>query len=107
MASGPGELNDQKKFETPYLRDFLLDCGALADVSETSAPWSHLEPLYNGTIRRANEAFERIGAKGYIMCHLAHSYQAGACLYLTFAFRPASGRDALEQYDNFEIDDRR
>jgi len=99
VGTGPGELYDQKKFDTPYLRDFLLDRGALADVSETSAPWAHLEPLYNGTIRRADEAFDRIGVKGYIMCHLAHSYHAGACLYFTFAFRPASGRAALEQYD--------
>ena len=99
VGTGPGELYDQKKFDTPYLRDFLLDRGALADVSETSAPWAHLESLYNGTIRRADEAFDRIGVKGYIMCHLAHSYHAGACLYFTFAFRPASGRAALEQYD--------
>jgi hypothetical protein len=88
VGTGPGELYDQQKFDTPYLRDFLLDRGALADVSETSAPWAHLEPLYKGTVRRANEAFDRIGVKGYIMCHLAHSYHAGARLYFTFAFRP-------------------
>ena len=41
-ASSPGELYDQKKFDTPYIRDFLLDRGALADVSETAAPWSEL-----------------------------------------------------------------
>jgi len=99
VGTGPGELYDQKKFDTPYLRDFLLDRGALADVSETAAPWAHLEPLYNGAIQRAKEAFDRIGVRGYIMCHLAHSYHTGACLYFTFAFRPASGRDALEQYD--------
>jgi alkyldihydroxyacetonephosphate synthase len=34
------------------------------------------------------------------MCHLSHSYHAGACLYFTFAFKPAPGRDALEQYDH-------
>ena len=37
----PGELYDQKKFDTPYIRDFLLDRGTLGDVSETAAPWSH------------------------------------------------------------------
>ena len=35
IGSSPGELYDQKKFDTPYIRDFLLDRGALADVSET------------------------------------------------------------------------
>ena len=42
IGSGPGELYDQKKFDTPYIRDFLLDRGVLADVSETAAPWSAL-----------------------------------------------------------------
>ena len=42
IGASPGELYDQKKFDTPYIRDFLLDRGALADVSETAAPWSRL-----------------------------------------------------------------
>ncbi len=42
IGSSPGELYDQKKFDTPYIRDFLLDRGVLADVSETAAPWSEL-----------------------------------------------------------------
>jgi alkyldihydroxyacetonephosphate synthase len=31
------------------------------------------------------------------MCHLSHSYHAGACLYFTFGFKPSG--DALPQYD--------
>ena len=27
IGSSPGELYDQKKFDTPYIRDFLLDRG--------------------------------------------------------------------------------
>ena len=38
IGSSPGELNNQKKFDTPYIRDYLLDRGILADVSETAAP---------------------------------------------------------------------
>lgn len=98
-GTGPGELYDRKKFDTPYLRDFLLDRGALADVSETSAPWSMLSDLYSGVISRAEKAFQEIDVKGYIMCHLAHSYHAGACLYFTFAFRPSDPTRALQQYD--------
>ena len=33
------------------------------------------------------------------MCHLSHSYHAGACLYFTFAFRPTPGGDMLAEYD--------
>ena len=98
-GTGPGELYDRKKFDTPYLRDFLLDRGALADVSETSAPWSRLDPLYEGVMKRARAVFDSMGVRGYIMCHLAHSYHAGACLYFTFAFRPSDESRSLAQYD--------
>ena len=50
VGKGPGELYDQKKFDTPYIRDFLLDRGAVGDVSETAAPWSKLLPLYDNVI---------------------------------------------------------
>jgi alkyldihydroxyacetonephosphate synthase len=98
-GTSPGELYDQKKFDTPYIRDFLLDRGALADVAETAAPWVQLEKLYNGVMARARMAFDEIGVRGYIMCHLAHSYHSGACLYFTFAFRPSDVERSLEQYD--------
>jgi len=98
-GTGPGKLYDQKKFDTPYIRDFLLDRGALADVSETAAPWAQLENLYNGVMARARKAFGEVGVMGYIMCHLAHSYHSGACLYFTFAFRPSDAERSLEQYD--------
>ena len=89
IGSGPGALYDQKKFDTPYIRDYLLDRGALADVSETSAPWSALPGLYDNVMAAARGAFDELGVKGYIMCHLSHSYHSGACLYFTFAFKPS------------------
>ncbi|GAA1716220.1 FAD-binding oxidoreductase [Kribbella yunnanensis] len=98
VGEGPGALYDQKKFDTPYIRDFLLDRGALADVSETSAAWSKLMPLYDTTVERANKAFAQLGVKGWIMCHLSHSYHSGACLYFTFAFKAGEG-DPIAQYD--------
>ena len=98
IGASPGELYDQKKFDTPYIRDFLLDRGALSDVSETAAPWSALPGLYDAVSSAANSAFDRLGARGYLMCHLSHSYHAGACLYFTFAMNPSGRRDPLEQY---------
>jgi alkyldihydroxyacetonephosphate synthase len=98
LGKGPGELYDQKKFDTPYIRDFLLDRGAAGDVSDTSAPWSRLMPLYHDTIAAANKAYAQLGVTGWIMCHLSHSYHSGACLYFTFAFRH-DDVDPLGQYD--------
>ena len=57
IGSGPGALYDQKKFDIPYIRDFLLDRGAAGDVSETATTWSNLKPLYEAVTTAANGAF--------------------------------------------------
>jgi len=97
VGTGPGVLFDQKKFDTPYLRDFLLDRGAVGDVSETAAPWSKLQGVYDNTIAAAEKAYESIGIKGWIMAHQSHSYASGACLYFTFAF--VGGKDMIAEYN--------
>ncbi|HZN88577.1 MAG TPA: FAD-binding oxidoreductase [Thermoleophilaceae bacterium] len=99
IGTGPGALYDQKKFDTPYIRDYLLDRGALADVSETSAPWSVLPELYDNVMAAARGAFSELAVPAYIMCHLSHSYHAGACLYFTFAITPSARAEPIEQYD--------
>lgn len=99
LGSGPGALYDQKKFDTPYIRDFLLDRRTVGDVSETSAPWSKLAAVHTAAKAAAQEAFARIGRKGFVFCHMSHSYHAGACLYFTFAFVHGEDADALAQYD--------
>jgi alkyldihydroxyacetonephosphate synthase len=99
IGASPGELYDQKKFDTPYIRDYLLDRGALADVSETSAPWSALPTVYGNVMANAQAAFDDLHEHGYIMCHLSHSYHSGACLYFTFGFKPSGDREPLEEYD--------
>ena len=101
IGASPGELYDQKKFDTPYIRDFLLDRGTLADVSETAAPWSALGPLYDAVTTDARAAFAELGVQGYVMCHLSHSYHAGACLYFTFAFEPRAGGEDLDELEQY------
>jgi alkyldihydroxyacetonephosphate synthase len=97
IGSGPGVLYDQKKFDIPYIRDFLLDRGAAGDVSDTATTWSGLLPLYDAVVTAANGSFAQLGVHGYVMCHLSHSYHAGACLYFTFAFK--AGTDMAAEYE--------
>ena len=99
IGSGPGVLYDQKKFDIPYIRDFLLDRGAPGDVSETATTWSNLMPLYDAVIEAANQAFAGLNVQGYVMCHLSHSYHAGACLYFTFSFGATSDEAMLAEYE--------
>lgn len=91
LGRGPGELYDQKKFDTPYIRDFMLDIGAMGDVSETAAPWSKLKDMHSSVVAAAQNAFRAVGDSGFIMCHLSHSYHSGACLYFTFVLRLEGG----------------
>ena len=97
IGTGPGVLYDQKKFDTPYLRDFLLDMGAAGDVSETAAPWSKLNQVHDAAYAAAQGAYDKIGIQGWIMSHMSHSYHSGACLYFTFAF--VFDKDPIAEYD--------
>lgn len=86
LGSGPGALYDQKKFDTPYLRDFLLEQNTVGDVSETAAPWSKLTTVHKAVYDAAERAYASLGKKGWIMSHMSHSYHSGACLYFTFGY---------------------
>ena len=61
-------------------------------------PWSQLTPVYDAVCAAAYSAFAQVGVQGYLMCHLSHSYHAGACLYFTFAFVPTPGGDMATEY---------
>jgi len=98
VGKGPGALYDQKKFDVPYIRDFLLDRGIPADVSETPMPWSKMEEMHRAVTAAAQKAFDDCGVQGFIMCHQSHSYHSGACQYFTFAINDASEHN-METYD--------
>ncbi|SEP76550.1 FAD-binding oxidoreductase [Microlunatus flavus] len=102
LGKGPAVLYDQKKFDTPYIRDFVLDRGGAADVSETAAPWSKLLPLYTAVMENVRKVYADLGVTGWVMCHLSHSEHSGACLYFTFAFSH-DGVDPIGQYDRVKV----
>lgn len=98
VGKGPGTLFDQKKYDIPYIRDFLLNMGVPADVSETATPWSRTVEVHRETVKAATQAWEEAGTRGFIMCHLSHSYHAGACQYFTFAIADDSEQN-MRTYD--------
>ncbi|MDR0284372.1 MAG: FAD-binding oxidoreductase [Propionibacteriaceae bacterium] len=97
VGTSPGALYDQKKYDVPYIRDFLLDRGIPADVSETATPWQYTTQLHDATVAAAYRAMAEAGVQGFVMCHLSHSYHSGACQYFTFALNDSSDR-MLETY---------
>ena len=98
VGKGPGSLYDQKKYDTPYIRDFMLDRGLVADVSETTTPWKYAEQIHTNTVAAFNRTMDELGIRGVVFCHLSHSYHSGACQYFTFAIADNSD-GAMATYD--------
>lgn len=86
------------RYETPYLRDVLMDHGVLVDTLETATTWENLERLYEelkGTIVQVTEG---TGSRALLMTHVSHCYRDGASLYVTFLARMARGKE-IEQWE--------
>ena len=99
-GSGPGALYDQKKFDTPYIRDYLLDRGALGDVSETAAPWSVLP----GALRQRDggraRRVRRPRASPATSCATCRTPTTPARASTSRSrSSPPGARDPLEEYD--------
>ncbi|MBB1483210.1 FAD-binding oxidoreductase [Tessaracoccus sp. MC1865] len=98
VGKGPGALYDQKKYDTPYLRDFMLDHGLVCDVSETTTPWAFAEQIHTNATDAFYQVMDDLGLRGVVFCHLSHSYHSGACQYFTFAINDDSESN-LVTYD--------
>jgi alkyldihydroxyacetonephosphate synthase len=80
-----GEAWARDRYRGPYLRDALLDAGALVETLETVAFWSALPGLYEGVITALQESLSAQGSPPVVLCHISHVYAAGASLYFTVA----------------------
>jgi len=97
LGSGSGKSFESTKYDFPHIRDFLLDRGITSDVSETSTVWSNIVPLYQATTAGLRAAIQESGVRPWVGCHISHTYQSGASLYLTFACRQQHGHE-MQQY---------
>jgi alkyldihydroxyacetonephosphate synthase len=101
LGTSVGDTWSKDKFNIPYLRDYIMDYGCMADVAETSVLWSGVLPLYSATIEAVQACFRREDGTGFIGCHISHTYRTGACLYFTFAARQPKGQE-LEHYYGYK-----
>lgn len=92
-----GRSWERHRFRGPYLRDALMDMGAMVDTLETSHTWARLEELRAAVGAATAEALEAQGTPGIVLCHLSHAYADGASLYFTFVARAREGQE-LEQW---------
>jgi alkyldihydroxyacetonephosphate synthase len=91
-----GEQWSEGRYATPYLRDALLDAGALVETLETATWWSCLPALYAAVGDALREALDAAGTPPVILAHISHVYPAGASLYFTVAC--AQAEDPAEQW---------
>lgn len=85
------------RYETPYLRDVLVDHGVLVDTLETATPWENLERLHKALGETIRQSTEKTGTRALVMTHVSHCYPDGASLYVTFLARMNRGNE-IEQW---------
>jgi alkyldihydroxyacetonephosphate synthase len=93
---GAGESWAQERYRGPYLRDALLDAGALVETLETVTFWSSLERLYAAVTNALRASLTAAGTPPVILCHVSHVYPSGASLYFTVAC--AQAEDPIGQW---------
>jgi alkyldihydroxyacetonephosphate synthase len=85
FVPGAGEGWARDRYRGPYLRDALLDAGALADTLETATFWSSVPELYERVSGALRDSLGEQGTPPVVLCHVSHVYAAGASLYFTVA----------------------
>ncbi|MFF8095181.1 FAD-binding oxidoreductase [Streptomyces sp. NPDC016675] len=92
----PGERWAHGRYSAPYLRDALLDAGALAETLETAAYWSRVPELYAAVRDALTGTLAGAGTPPLVMCHISHVYENGASLYFTVV--SAQGDDVVAHW---------
>jgi len=97
LGGGPVRSWQRDRYQTPYLRDLLLDRGLLLDTVETATTWENLPTLYHHLTTTIQQAIAATGSKALVLTHLSHVYREGASLYVTLLAKARRGHE-LEQW---------
>lgn len=97
LGQKAGESWEHGRFAGPYLRDTLMEMGAMVETLETSHTWTSLAGLHRAVGEAIEGSLAAQGTPGLVFCHLSHAYADGASLYFTFIAR-ARHEAALEQW---------
>jgi alkyldihydroxyacetonephosphate synthase len=97
LGQSAGRSWERSRYQGPYLRDTLMDMGALVETLETSHTWSRLGDLHATVGAAIRDSLSAQGTPGLVFCHLSHAYADGASLYFTFISRARRGEE-VEQW---------
>jgi len=97
LGQAAGRSWEHGRFQGPYLRDTLMERGAMVETLETSHTWSHLPELHAAVGDAIRSSLAAQGTPGFVFSHLSHAYPDGASLYFTFIARARDGKE-IEQW---------
>jgi alkyldihydroxyacetonephosphate synthase len=97
LGQSAGRSWEHGRYRGPYLRDALMEMGAMVETLETSHTWSGLAGLHAAVGDAIRDSLLGQGTPGLVLCHLSHAYADGASLYFTFIAR-ARGGEEVEQW---------
>jgi alkyldihydroxyacetonephosphate synthase len=97
LGQSAGQAWEHGRYQGPYLRDTLMEMGAMVETLETSHTWSRYHELHEAVGQAIRGSLEGEGTPGLVFCHLSHAYADGASLYFTFISRARRGAE-LEQW---------
>ena len=97
LGEAAGRSWEHGRYQGPYLRETLMDMGAIVETLETSHTWARLEELHDAVGSAIRQALAAGGTPGLVLCHLSHAYADGASLYFTFIARARRGEE-LDQW---------
>ncbi len=86
VGTGPGKTWYRGRFDSPYLRDPMLDRGVGVDTLETATTWSGALDLHAAVREAILATLKAQGVAGFCMAHISHTYPTGTSLYFTFVF---------------------
>jgi len=97
LGQAAGRAWEHGRYQGPYLRDKLMEMGAMVETLETSHTWSRFGELHEAVGAAIRNALAAQGTPGLVFCHLSHAYADGASLYFTFISRSRRGAE-IEQW---------
>ena len=97
LGQAAGRSWEHGRYQGPYLRDTLMEMGAMVETLETSHTWSRLAELHAAVGAAIRDSLAGQGTPGLVFCHLSHAYPDGASLYFTFISRARHGEE-VEQW---------
>lgn len=96
LGDEPAKAWEHGRFDAPYLRDALIDAGAVVETLETATSWQNLTDLRAAVTTALTEALGAQGTPPLVLCHISHTYRTGASLYFTVVC--AAAEDPLAQW---------